>query len=578
MTRQNLKPFTGCNLQHYQQRSFVPDNADLIDKATVSSLYQQLTDRPIDSAHALEQFILDRSELDAAFWQTRNVIYIRMTCQTDDKDRVLAHSTFNEDIVPVFDRMSDSLNQKYLQALASYHLSSDRYHIYNRKIQQNQQIFNDQNIVLKTEEAKLAQQYQALSAAMSVSFNGQEKTMQQMQALLESPDRSLREAAWRTTFDRRLQDSDTFDSIFDQLIAIRHQIAVNANCTSYIEYKSKEYHRFDYSISDCKELHNSIENEVVPVLKAIRKHKAGQMSLSILRPWDIEFDHAGTNPLKPFSSIHQYISGMADIFECIDPEFKLQFDDMANLGLLDLESRKGKAAGAYSYPLDETRKAFIFANAVGSNADLDALAHEAAHSFHQYASVHEPILEYREPPTEFAELTAMAMELFALSHYGVFYNRQDHQRAKFLLLERTVNILVLVAMCNSFQYWLYENPGHNRLERAEKWIELHTRFMGQLEDHSGLERQRQISWQRILHLFEYPLYSIEYAIAQLGAIELWRQYQQDKSATIANYRKAMALGGSKPLPQLFQIANLTFNFSQQMISSLMKTIISKLNL
>lgn len=563
----------------YQERVFVPKYADLTNAKVVAELYQKLIDRPIGSADDLEKFLADRSELDAAVDQAGAVVFIKMTCQTDDQERTGAYKKFIEEIEPVAKSMSDQLNRKYLDANEKFPLDEDRYMVYRRAISSDVELFREENIKLQTDESFLSQESLTICGAMTVDFNGQEKTMPEMRKLREEPDRSLRESAWRATFNRRLKDADKLEDIFDKMLSLRIQIAKNAGCDNYMDYKFKEWHRFDYTPLDCKNYHKAVKKTVVPVLGKIMKHRTKHMQVSSLRPWDMAVDPKGREPLKPFETIKEYKNGISEIFGNIDAEFKLQFDDMDKLGLLDLASRKGKAhIDGYQCPLAEARKCFIFTNAVGVDADILALTHEGGHAFHDLACSNEPLFAYRDPSNAFGEVASISMELFAMPYYNVFYNAEDSQRSQFKLLHRMVDFLTQVAIFDSFEHWIYENPDHDKSARAERWVKLCQDYGGQFVDWSGLEKERQCDWHTMVPLFQFPFYMIKYGIAVLGALGLWLQFKEDKNATIANYKKALALGGSRPLPELFEAARLKFDFSEETIAPLMEIVVKELSL
>ena len=565
-------------LPAYQKREFVPEDAKLTDPKIVTELYQKLIERDINSTADLEKFLLDRSELDAAVSQTEEVIYIRMTCQTDDKRQADAYKNFTKEIFPVVNSMSDQLDRKFLEAEEKYPLEKERYEVYRRAVRADIELFREDNVKLQTEEMLLSQEYQTICGAMMVDFKGEEKTLPEMTKLLEEPDRSLRESAWRGISSRRLEDSEKLDCIFDKMLSVRIEIAKNAGYSNYRDYKFKQWHRFDYTPGDCKNYHDAVEKTVVPILGQLMDHRAKQMKLSSLRPWDMQVDAKGRDPLKPFNNIEEYINGLSKIFGSVDSELQGQFDEMNKLGLLDLASRKGKAPGGYQCTLQEIRKPFIFTNAVGSNNDVCTLAHEGGHAFHAIASAGDPLRSYRHAPTEFCEVASMSMELFSMSYLTVFYNEDDATRSVCNQLERTVKLLVSVAMIDSFQHWIYENPDHTCQERAEQWLKAYDRFGGKFEDWSGLKKEKKFSWHRILHIFQIPFYYIEYGIAQLGALGLWLQFREDKSKAICSYKKALSLGGSRPLPELFEAAGLKFDFTGRTIEPLMEEVAKELGL
>jgi oligoendopeptidase F len=568
MKERNLNNLDFSKIPPYQPRQFVPDNIDLSNVGQVVSLYNKLYERDITSIEQLERFLLDRSELDAVLSQYEAVLYIRMTCQTDDSAKAQAYKRYIETVKP----LKDKLDRKYLESSKSFALDKKRYEVYDRDTKADVELFREENVPLQTKEELLSQEYQTICGAMTVDFQGKEYTMAEVNKFIEQTDRSVRESAWRTIAERRLQDAQRLDEIFDKMLILRQQIAVNAGFDNYRDYKFRQYHRFDYTTADCKRYHNTVEKVVVAVLAKIYGQRKKQMNLSSLRSWDLNVDPLGQEPLKPFETIDEYMKGVKQIFRRIEPEFGKQFQEMIDLGLLDLASRKGKAPGGYQESLSEARKPFIFWSAAGVDNDLRTLLHEGGHAFHSLACANDSLLAYRHAPTEFGEVASMSMELFAGPHLSVFYNEQDARRSCRTHLEYAVYLLARVAMIDSFQHWIYENPSHSASERTEQWVKLHQRCDGQFVDWSGLEKERRYQWHRILHIFQFPFYMIEYGIAQLGALGLWLQYKNDKAAAISNYHRALALGGSRPLPELFASAGLEFDFSEKTIAPLIEAI------
>ena len=556
----------------YQPRQFVPCDVDLSDISQVVMLYNKLYERDITSVEQLESFLLDRSELDAVLGQYEAVLYIRMTCQTDDQVRANEYKKFIETILPAVKPLADKLDRKYLDDSKGFVLNKKRYEVYNRNTKADVELFREENVPLQTEEELLSQEYQTICGAMTVNFQGKEYTMAQMRKFLEQTDRSVRESAWRATAERRLHDTQRLDEIFDKMLIVRQQIATNSGYDNYRDYKFHEYHRFDYTVDDCKQYHDAIEKLAVPVLADIYEQRKSQMNLSSLRPWDVDVDPQGREPLKPFETIDEYMAGAKQVFQRVAPELGDQFQEMIDLGLLDLASRKGKAPGGYQENLWEARKPFIFGNAVGINYDLGLIFHEGGHAFHSFAYADESLLSYRDPPIEFCEVASMSMELFASPHLGLFYNELDAKRSYRLHLESIIRFLPWMATIDAFQHWLYENANHTSSQRRKAWLQIHNRFGGGLIDWSGLEFQQQYRWHRQLHIFQAPLYYIEYGIAQLGALGLWLQSKQDPCSALANYRKALALGGSRPLPELFAAAGLEFDFSEKTIAPLVDAV------
>ncbi len=564
------------SLPRYRKRSFVPEEANLSEKDQVVALYESLLGRPVNSARELEAWLMDLSELDAAVDQEYSVLHILMTCQTDDSARSEAYKKFVETVLPAVKPVSDKVTRKYLAERERFELDNRRYEVYDRACRADVAIFRDENVPLETQVALLSQEYQTICGAMTVEFRGEERTLQQMGKFLYEPDRPLREQAWRATAKRRLREKDRLEEIYGKMLALRSRIAANAGFANFCEYKFVAGHRFDYTPRDCKNYHEAVRRLVVPVSREIQKKRREQMELSALRPWDTSVDPKGRPALKPFEKVEDLVAGVQRIFHRIDPELGGQFAMMSETGLLDLDSRKGKAPGGYQSTLTEARKPFIFMNAVGIHGDVETLLHEGGHAFHALACAADPLYPYRHAPLEFCEVASMGMELLGQEDLDVFYNPDEIKRTRFEHLEGIIQLLPWVAVVDSFQHWIYEHPSHTRDDRRDTWLEIHDRFMGGVIDWTGLEEPREYLWHRQLHIFQYPFYYIEYGIAQLGALQLWVRAKQDPRQTLADYRIALSLGGSRPLPELFAAAGLNFDFSEKTIGPLMETAMEEL--
>jgi oligoendopeptidase F len=394
----------------------------------------------------------------------------------------------------------------------------------------------------------------------------------------EVQDRAVREEAWEKVTARRLDDREQMDRLFDEMMALRQKMAANAGFSNYRDYSLHLRGRFDYGVPECESFHAAVEKAVVPLYRGLQEKRKKQMGLDKLRPWDLMPDPLGRPPLKPFESVGQLVSGCQKIFDRLDPCLGKWFQFMAEHELLDLESRKGKAPGAYSHQLEEARYPFIFANSVGVDYDIETLLHESGHSFHTLECRNEPLSFYRHAPTEFAEVASMSMEFLGSEHLEVFYNKEDKARSIETHLEGVIWLFCWIATVDAFQHWIYTHPGHRDDDRAAEWVRLRERFGG-IEDWSGYEQARRFEWHRQLHIFEMPFYYIEYGIAELGALQIWMRARKDPAQALRDYRKALALGGAKPLPQLFKAAGAKFDMSRKTIEPLtreVKTVLDRM--
>ncbi len=541
---------------------YVPNDA-LADWNELEPLFDELNTRPVATAADLERTILDLSDLLDAVVEEGAVRDIRMTCDTTDLDHENAHLHFISEIEPRVKEQVQRLQTRFVGCPAWTKLDP-RYAVLKRQIENAIALFRDENLPLEVEDCKLGQRYEKLAGAMTVEYDGKEQTLQQMERYLEEPDRATRAQAWEKTVERRLQDRDETDAIFAELVGLHVKRSANAGFASFVDYAFRDRERFDYTPQHCARFHKGVEQHIVPLLRECQKRRAQAMGLDLPRPWDLLADPEGRPPLRPFTASAELVAGCTAVFRKVDPELGAQFARMADLGLLDLDSRKGKAPGAYQSTLARRRLPFIFMNAVGRDDDLWTLLHEGGHAFHVFATQSEPVYAYRDSPVEFAEVAATGMELLSEPHIGLFYTPDDAARAREERLYAIVRDLAWVATIDAFQHWIYTHPDHTAAERREAWLSLGRRFGG-IEDWSGYEEAQANDWQRQTHLFLDPFYYIEYGIAELGALGIWLQAKDDPAQAVRNYRNSLALGGSRPLPDLFRAAGIPFDFGPEAV-------------
>ena len=572
----NLLPFG--KLAAHRPRTFVPQNLDLGDWPQIAPLFDQLERRAVEAtnAAALEQWLLDWSELNAALDEEASRRYIAMTCHTDNADAEKAYLHFVEHVEPQLKPRQFALEQIYVAVRAGLANSAEqeltlkrRYEVFDRDVKNHVALFRPENVALETEDAKLCQQYQKLIGAQTVNFRGEEKTLVQMGRYLEEPDRALRQEAWELVAQRRLQDMDKCEEIFDGLVMLRTQMAKNAGFENYRDFMFRKMGRFDYAPENCLQFHDAIEKEIVRAVREIHNDRRRQLKLEKLRPWDLAVDPQNRAPLKPFAEVGEMVSRTQKIFNHLDAELAAGFQQMQDLKLLDLDNRKGKAPGGYQSTLSEARVPFIFMNAVGLQRDVETILHEAGHAFHAQATRDEDLYAYRGAPIEFCEVASMSMELLGNEFLEEFYPAPEANRARKTHLEGIIGFFPWMAVVDAFQHWIYTHAGHTRAERKAAYLQLMDRFGGDV-DFSGYEEARAHSWHRQLHIFTHPFYYVEYGIAQLGALQVWANSRRDKAKALNDYKKSLALGGSRPLPELFSAAGCKFQFDAATIKPLIQ--------
>jgi oligoendopeptidase F len=517
----------------------------------------------------------------AACSEAESNLYIEMTCDTEDAAKQEAYSRYIETIPPRLKPLVFELDKRQVELARRFPLDAQRYAVLERDTRAEVELFRDENVPIETELEKLSQHYQQIIGAMTVEFEGREQTLPQMARYQESTDRAVREAAWRTVTERRLRDATQLDATYDKMVELRDRSARNAGFDNYIGYTFKSKKRFDYTPQDCRTFHRAVEEVIVPFMRRQDARRKTRLDLDHLRPWDLTVDPLGRAPLRPFTGGVDLVSRSRRAFEGLDPRLAEMFatlGDGANMrgaagddgrAMLDLDSRKGKAPGGYQSMRDYSRRPFLFMNAAGVHRDVETMVHEAGHAFHSMLCAGEPLLHYRHSPTEFAEVASMSMELLTMPHWngpeGFYPDREDLARAQRRQMEGSLDTLPWIATIDAFQHWIYSNPRHSALERRRAWLELDDRF-GHAVSWDGLEEARETTWQRQLHLYSFPLYYIEYGIAQLGALQLWlRSLEEGPQTAVESYITALRLGGSRPLPELFRAAGLRFDFGPETI-------------
>ena len=570
-------------------RRFVPADLDVADWAQLEPLYADLFHRGLGTDDALEAFLQDFSELSAVVSEYGSRRAIDHSRHTDDAELEQAYMHVVRELQPKIKPWVDKLQRRLLESpgLPTLLENQPRLTMLEREWRNAVELFREDNVPLEAELATLASEYDKLVGKMLVEYDGKTQTLQQLARYQDETDRDVREATWRLSTSRRLEDRDAVEAIFEKQLGLRKQVAANAGFADYRGYAWRDRERFDYTPADCEAFHDAVEAVVLPRLREIDQQRRAALGVESLRPWDGSVDVKGRPPLRPFPpddteklrrDTRAALAGVSD-------ELASMFDRLQPDRNLDLESRPGKRAGGYQSSLSEIGEPFIFMNAAGLQRDVETLLHEAGHAFHfKWAFESEPLIFLRHAPLEFCEVASMSMELVTLPKYDVFYAHGDNaatqanaDRARRAQLEGTLRVLPWVATIDAFQHWLYTHEGHSRDERRDAWLATLDRFSTGVTDWSGLEAEREAMWHRQLHLFHYPFYYIEYGIAQLGAVGLWKRYREDPAAAIADYKAALSLGNSKPLPELFAAAGLPFDFSKSTIEPLAELIATELD-
>ncbi|EOW9527221.1 M3 family oligoendopeptidase [Bacillus cytotoxicus] len=553
-----------------------------MDISNIKKLEQELStllDTPISSEKDLRNWLKEQSKLIWEMEEQLRVHYIDFQCNTDNHEIKNVFEHDQQHVRPLLKRYQSLFDQKYLASPFRMQLNPDTYELLDKKIQNAQSLFSEKNIELEVKEDKLVTQYYEITGSLTEIWNGKEKTITELQSYLQDPNRTVRKRAKNLISEKFLSVEKELQNIFNGLITIRHQKAKNVQLNNYRDYMFKKYERFDYTHEDCYKLAESIRKYAVPLLDKILHKQKAALEVNLLRPWDIAAVAPNKKPLKPIKNKEQLIEKSSSILHDLDPAFSNLLKRMHKNNLLDVESRKGKAAGGFCEYLPVSQLSFIFMNLNYTQYDALTFLHEMGHSIHNECMKHLELNQYQTISMEAAELASMTMELFSLNYWDILYtNEDDLKQAKIDFFESIIKYLPAMVIVDQFQHWMYENPNHTIQERNDKYLKLYKTHQSSVVNINGYEHWISTEWLPILHIFESPFYYIEYAIAQLGALNMYKQYKENPKQALQNYKQALSLGSSKSLKEVYEAAGIRFDFSEDTIKNLMLFVENELEL
>ena len=553
------------------------ENLTINSFADLKPYYDQLLDRQLKTNSAVWQWLLDWSELDSFVEEDFAWRYIKSTCNTEDTEAKAAFDKFVTEIEPEIVLITNKLEKRFLSPEVQLHIDKAKLFTMVRSIKTSDELFREENVKIEAELQQAEQEFGAISAKMTVDIDGRTMTMQQASNYMKTASRDKRKEVYESMIARRLADKPAIDALIERLMKLRNTIAANTGFDCYTDFRFRQLGRFDYTVADCRDFHQSVADIVVPLVEEIHERRRKMMGLDVLRPYDLSVDLPIGVKLKPFESTDDLVRKATLCFRDVDPEMGMIMNTMARMGRLDLNSRVGKAPGGYNYPLYRSNTAFIFMNATGNLHDMVTLMHEGGHAVHAFLCANQPLVHLKDTPAEVAELASMSMELITMAQWHHFFSDEKQLRiAKLAQLEDVISGLPWIAAIDKFQHYLYGNKGNTAEQRTQAWREIMAQFGSRVVNYSGYEDANNNKWQRQLHIFELPFYYIEYGFAQLGAISIWKRYTENPQQAIADFKNALRLGYSHSIPEIYKAAGIKFCFTPEYISDLMDFVKSEM--
>ncbi|MFP4458975.1 MAG: M3 family oligoendopeptidase [Candidatus Zixiibacteriota bacterium] len=550
-----------------QKRRFISEDFKVENWPQVQKIYEKILAKEVEGPDELIELLEEFTELGKIIGETMAWLYIDMTVHADQKEKRDIFNKFYSEIIANSQKYEFKFEKKFYENKYRTALPEEKYNHLNRIISNSMELYREKNIPLKVKQQELSNLYGEIISKMTVEFDGEEKTLQQMGIYQKDQNRDVRKEAFMLSSNRLVEDQKKLNNLFDELLSVRVKIAHNAGFDNYRDFKHQEKGRFDYTPEDLHKFHDSVESEVLPYLKELNEIRKEKLGIESVKPWDTSVDLDGKN-LKPFDSIDEFIENGIETLYRVDKDFGIELEKMKNTSFLDLENRKGKSPGGYCMPLAEHNSSFIFMNAVGLQRDLVTLVHESGHTMHNMLSKDIKIAYYKDTPSEIAELASMSMEFLTMEHWSEFYDdKNDLKKAQREQLEGTLKFMPWCMIVDAFQQWIYTHDDHNQKERAKYFAYLMDRFNSNVDWDEAIDYKMH-KWLRQLHIFEVPFYYIEYGMSQLGALAVYRNYRRKPEKAVEKYKQFLSIAYSKPLKDTYRTAGIEFDFSREYIGGL----------
>lgn len=541
---------------------------DLKDVQEVETQIQHLLEVPIESISELEKWLKAEKDLTMRISEAMIGHQVDFYQNTEDADLKSIYLHDQQVIQPLLMKYEAKLNEKLCKSPYVHELDENRYGLMRRVRESKVKLFREENIPLFTREQEICTKYDEIMGGLTVEWEGDEKPLPFIESQLNNLDRAVREKAYHIKMEAYRKIKPDMDAIMDELVQLRHQIALNAGFENYRDYMFVVKNR-EYSIQDCYDLQENVEKYIIPAWNRLAAVIKSKLNVDTYRPWD---NTANFMKNPPYSEISTLMDGVSEILGKTDPYFANRFDYMREHGLLDLGDRKGKGQGGFCTDLPVSKDTFVFANFSPSFFSLIALIHEMGHAVNGYLqfSEHGSMEEY-QLRAEVAELYSHGMELLLLDKLDRFYpEEEDFKNAQREELRRAFSMLIGPLSGDLFQHWMYTNPNHTAKERDRKFFEISKRYGLNPVDTSGYEEEIGMIWADTLHYFQVPFYLIEYSISMLGALQILENYRNNPEKAIESYKKGASADYNQPIAAIYKETGVDFDFSESAVKRMGK--------
>lgn len=542
-----------------------PDLEELTEKFELALEKFRTSSSALGQDQAMKEINEIRNEVDTMM----NICYIRHSIDTND-EFYKAEQDYLDELAPEV----EGLVSKYYEALVSSPFREELEKKWGWQLfalaEAQLKTFKPEIIPLLQKENKLSTQYTKLVASAKIQFEGEERTLTQLEPFVQSTDRETRKKASEARFGFFAEYEEQFDQIYDELVKVRTEIAKKLGYKNFVELGYYRMFRTDYNAQMVAGFRDQVHTYIVPIATKLKDRQRERIGVDRLTYYDEPFNFL-TGNASPKGSTEWIIAQGKKMYDELAHETGEFFDFMIDNHLMDLEAKTGKAGGGYCTYVEGYKAPFIFSNFNGTSGDIDVLTHEAGHAFQVYSSRHFEIPEYYWPTYEACEIHSMSMEFFTWPWMNLFF-KEDTEKYKFSHLSDALLFLPYGVSVDEFQHWVYENPEATPAERKQQWRDLEKKYLPHKDYDGNHYLEEGGFWQRQSHIYNSPFYYIDYTLAQICAFQFWKRSRENKEDAWADYLKLCSLGGSMPFTQLVKEANLISPFEKGCVESVVQEI------
>jgi len=518
----------------------------------------------------IEKINTIRNDISTMF----HLCYIRHSVDTND-EYYQKEQDYIDEIAPKV----EGLETKYYQTLVQSRFRKELEEKWGKQLfalaEAQLKVFSDEVVELLQQENKLSTEYTKLVASAKIMFEGEERTLAQLQPFAESKDRNVRKAANTAKFDFFQENEEQLDRIYDDMVKVRTEIAQKLGYKNFVELGYYRMYRTDYNAEMVAAFRDQVKEYIVPLATKLKERQRQRIGVESLKFYDEPFEFK-TGNATPKGDPEWIITNGQTMYNELAKETGEFFSYLRETELMDLVAKKGKAGGGYCEFIENYKAPFIFSNFNGTSGDIDVLTHEAGHAFQVYSSGGFDVPEYYWPTFEAAEIHSMSMEFFTWPWMELFF-KEDVEKYKFSHLSSALLFLPYGVSVDEFQHWVYENPNATPKERKQMWREIEKKYSPHIDYDGNEYLENGGFWQKQGHIYNSPFYYIDYTLAQICAFQFWKRSREDQKDAWKDYMKLCKLGGSMPFTELVKAANLISPFEDGCVASVIGEIDAWLN-